>query len=146
MPSTRHAFRLLLLAFGAALQLLGGCAGNPSAPNAESHLSFDRTFAVARGALTDQKLAIGQEDRRSGIIVGTGNGVTITVTLVPLPDGALRVTFREQPEGADPALLKRVTDAYAARMAQHGVFSGFKGSGGGGGGPVPCPSGPAFCN
>jgi hypothetical protein len=136
-----------LLAALAALLLLGACAGPapPARPTAESHLSFDRTYAVARAALTDQKLAIGEEDRRRGVIVGTGDGVTITATLMPLPDGAIRVTFRAQPEGADPAALQRVADAYAARMAQHGVLSGFKGEGGSGGGPVPCPSGPAFC-
>ena len=145
-PGLRALHRPLLLA---AALVLGACASGQPASLSESMLGHNRTFNVALGALTDQKLAISRQDVRAGIVVGNDDaGVSIIATLEELPSGAIRVTFREQPEGANPALLKRVTDAYNARMAQRGVLSGFKGSdggGGGGGGPVPCPSGPAFC-
>ncbi|MBN8509544.1 MAG: hypothetical protein J0L57_13160 [Burkholderiales bacterium] len=144
-----------LAVLAAVFGLLGGCAGTsarpptpaPTSPIAESHLSFDRTFDLARAALSDQKLAIEKQDRRTGVIVGTDGAVAVTATLEPIREGPIRVTFRQQPEGADPALLQRVIAAYHARMAQFGVFRGFDSPGGSGsGGPVPCPSGPAFCN
>jgi hypothetical protein len=143
-----------LAALGALLVVLGGCAGAarnpappPSSPIAESHLTFDRTFEVTRAAMVDQKLAIERQDRRAGVIVGTAGAVAITATLEPIREGPIRVTFGQQPEGADPALLQRVIAGYHTRMAQFGILRSFDNpGGGGGGGPVPCPSGPAFCN
>jgi hypothetical protein len=141
-----------LAALALLLGLLGGCAGPsarppapvPTSPIAESHLSFDRTFDLARAALTEQKLAIERQDRRTGVIVGTEGTVAVTATLEQIREGPIRVTFRQVPEGADPALLQRVIAAYHTRMAQFGVFRGFD-TPGSGGGPTPCPSGPAFC-
>jgi hypothetical protein len=142
----------LLAAVLVGVLVLGGCAGAPTDSVSSSKLSFDRTFDIAQAALTDQKLAISRQDRRAGILVGdAGNRVTITATLQPLPDGSTRVSFSQQPDGADPALLQRVAAAYDARMAQHGILGAFRGLGGSGSGsgsgsgPVPCPSGPAFC-
>jgi hypothetical protein len=135
----------ILLSALSALLALAGCATGQPASLSESQLGHNRTFSVAFGAMKDQKLVIGQQDVRTGIIVGTDAGVSITARLDELPSGAIRVTFRAEPEGANPALLKRVIDAYNARMAQFGVLSSFKGDGGGDGGPVPCPGGPAFC-
>jgi hypothetical protein len=146
---------LPLAVLAALLGLLVACAGTsvrppapvPTSPIAESHLSFDRTFDVARAALTDQKLAIEKQDRRTGVIVGTEGAVAVTATLEPIQEGPIRVTFRQVPEGADPALLQRVIAAYHTRMAQFGVLRGFDAPGGSGGssGPVPCAGGPAFC-
>lgn len=152
---TCRPYAPLLVVLAAVVVLLGGCAGSssrppapvPTSPIAESHLSFDRTFDLARAALTDQKLAIEQQDRRTGVIVGTEGAIAVTATLEQIREGPIRVTFRQVPAGADPALLQRVITAYHTRMAQFGILRGFDSPGGSaGGGPVPCPSGPAFCN
>lgn len=142
----------LRAALAAGIVALGGCGGVPVGTVPPSQLSLERTFDVAQAAMVDQKLAISRQDRRAGIIVGDATDkVTITATLQPLPDGTTRVTFTQQPEGADPALLKRIADAYVARMSQHGILDAFRGVGGGSGsgggssGPVPCPSGAALC-
>lgn len=124
----------------------GGCAGPAPAPRPVqySHLTYERTYNVVVAALADQKLTLTQ-DRRGGVVVGSDRGVSVTATLTPQIDGTTRVQFSQAPEGSDPALMKRVTEAYSARMAQLGVLGVFKDSDSGGSGPVPCPSGPAFC-
>lgn len=125
--------------------LLGGCAAAPSGTVHYSHLTYERTYNLVLAALADQKLTLNTQDRRGGVIVGSDRGVSVTATLTPQVDTSIRVEFTQQPAGADPALMKRVADAYSTRMAQLGVLGVFKDSDGGGSGPVPCPSGPAFC-
>lgn len=132
------------LAIAALAALLAGCVGAPPGTVSYSQSTYNRTFDAALGALADQKLVISEQDRRGGRIVAKEEGITLTATLEPLPDGSIRVSFRQQPEGEHPDLLKRVTQAYEARVSQRSVLGGFKDSGDSGG-PIPCANGPAFC-
>lgn len=138
--ATRRAAALCL-----AAACLAGCAAAPSGAVHYSHLTYERTYNLVLAALADQKLTLSTQDRRGGVIVGSDRGVSVSATLTPQIDTSIRVEFTQQPAGADPALMKRVTDAYSNRMAQLGVLGVFKDSDSGGSGPVPCPSGPAFC-
>ena len=139
--------RLSGLTFGlmlwAALGLAAGCSTAPLGVVDDSQLSFDRTFNAAFGAMSDQKMIVGEQDRRNGRIVGTLDGDTITATLAAQHDGSIRVRFTQQGEN-NPELLKRVVGAYNARVANRSILGGFRDSGNDTG-PVPCPNGPAFC-
>lgn len=138
-----HRRHLLGLSLIATLGALPGCSTQPLGAVDDSQLSFDRTFNAAFGAMSDQKMVVGVQDRRNGLIVGTLNGDSITATLAPQHDGAIRVRFTQQGEN-NPELLKRVVDAYNARVANRSILGGFRDSGNDTG-PVPCSSGPAFC-
>jgi hypothetical protein len=128
----------------AVLGGVSGCGTQPLPTHFDSHLSFDRTFNDALGAMADQKLIFSEQDRRRGRIVGELDGETIVATLQPMLDGALRVSFTAQGDSAAAAALRRkVTDSYIARTSNASILGGFKG--GSGAGPIPCPSGPAFC-
>lgn len=133
------------IAAGAAAWLLAACVGAPPTPVAYSQATYDRTYDAAFGALTDQKLVVGEQNRRGGRIVGHEGDLSIVVTLEPLPDGTIRVAFQQQPKDADPALLKRVAEAYNTRMGQRSLLGGFKGENDDLSGPRPCPGGPALC-
>ena len=106
-----HRRHLLGLSLIATLGALPGCSTQPLGAVDDSQLSFDRTFNAAFGAMSDQKMVVGVQDRRNGLIVGTLNGDSITATLAPQHDGAIRVRFTQQGEN-NPELLKRVVDAY----------------------------------
>ena len=111
-----------------ALLGLGGCGSAPPGLVPDSYLSYDRTFDAARGAMSDQKMTLSLQDRRSGKIVGTVNDTAITAVLLPQLDGTIRVQFAVQdPPPADAALLGRVVDSYNVRMSgakllPNGVF------------------------
>jgi hypothetical protein len=101
-----------------ALAGLGGCTTAPQGTVPDSLSTYDRTFDNALRAMVDQKLTISHQDRRQGTIIGSLAGTTIAATLEPQYYGTIRVVFKQQ--GAtrpDPELLKRVADAYNARMA-----------------------------
>jgi hypothetical protein len=101
-----------------ALAGLGGCMTAPQGTVPDSLSTYDRTFDNALRAMVDQKLTISHQDRRQGTIIGSLAGTTIAATLEPQYYGTIRVVFKQQ--GAtppDPELLKRVADAYNARMA-----------------------------
>ena len=146
LPLRAAATAALLL----ALVGLAGCSSSPSAPSPatarDSHLSYDRTFDAALGAMADQKLILSVQDRRNGRIVGAQDGETLTATLQSMRDGMLRVNFTPKDDSPEAvALQQRVIASYNARMGNQSILGGFK-SGSNDRGPTPCPSGPAFCN
>ena len=109
--------RALLLALG--LAALAGCATQAQRTQFDSHLSFDRTFNTAMGAMADQKMIFSVQDRRQGLLVAELNGDTVQATLRPNPlDSTVRVEFSAvgAPHG-DDKLLTRVVDAYRQRMS-----------------------------
>ena len=148
MPATRRAAvsTALLLAL-VSLAGIGGCAGASPGRVPDSHTTFDRTYDIALAAMADQRMIFSVQDRRQGRIVGTVDGSTLVATIQPIVDGTTRVNFEPQGDtAADAALLKRVADAYNARMEKLSLLGGFKDSSGANQkGPTPCPSGPAFC-
>jgi hypothetical protein len=115
-PMNRRSIGAATLAL--ALVACSGCTTAPLGTVPDSLASYNRTFDAALGAMADQKMDIGVQDRRQGNIVGTLSGDAITATLQPQFDGTIRVTFRAQTESAtSAALLKRVVDAYNERMS-----------------------------
>jgi hypothetical protein len=126
---------------------IGGCAASAPGRVADSQASFDRTYDMALGAMSDQRMIFSAQDRRQGRIVGSIDGITLSAAIQPIADGTTRVSFEAGGKTeADVAMLKRVADAYNARMSKLGLLGGFKdGAEANQKGPVPCPSGPALC-
>ncbi len=127
------------------LMLLACSTGTPgSVPDSQPATTAPSTSRWLPWPIRSWPISV--EDRRGGRIVGAVDGQTIITTLQPLLDGTLRVNFI--PQGDSPAavaLQQRVAASYIARLANLSLLGGFKGSGSDRG-PVPCPSGPAFCN
>jgi hypothetical protein len=122
-PAAASAFLLTALC---ALFALAGCAGDPHRARFDSHTTYDRTFDTVVGAMADQKLVIGQQDRRRGTVVGTEAGVTVSAELLPQVDGLIQVRFEQTgPSASGPAVLKKVADSYEARMARLKLLGGF---------------------
>jgi hypothetical protein len=111
----------LCLAFASTLS---GCvyypATNTYGPYVEPGPStFDRAFAAALGAFTDQKLTITTQDRGTGTIIGERGGVGVTATVRPQADGTTRVEFSPRgDQSEDPGIVKRVLASYNARMGR----------------------------
>jgi hypothetical protein len=127
-----------------ALAGIGGCASPASGNVPNSQVTFERTYDIALAAMADQRMVFSEQNRRQGRIVGTLDGSTIVASITPVVDGTTRVEFKPQGDSAaDAALLKRVTDAYNARMGKLSLLGGAFDTNQKG--PVPCPSGPAFC-
>ena len=97
---------------------LAGCVVyEPVAVGPTVQQRFDRSFAAAAGAMSDQGLAITAQDRGAGTIRGTRDGTTIIATLSTLPDGSIQVRF-DSPGASDPGLIHRVSDSYDRRMGR----------------------------
>ena len=112
-----RALHALFLSAVAAL-LLAGCVVYEPVP-VDPQYRFDRSWAAAAGAMSDQGLSIDTQDRGAGIIRGNRNGVLITARVQTLPDGGIEVRFDQT--GAtknDPGLVHRVSDSYDRRMGR----------------------------
>lgn len=135
------AAAVLLLALGG----IGGCATGPASGNVpNSHVTFERTYDIALASMADQRMVFSEQNRRQGRIVGTLDGSTIVASITPVVDGTTRVVFKPQGDSAaDAELIKRITDAYNARMSKLSLLG--RSLDNNQTGPVPCPSGPAFC-
>ena len=103
---------------GAAL-IASGCYYPPPAypvPVA-APASFDRSFSAAAGAMRDQGLAIGTEDRAAGMIIGSAGSATVSASVRRQADGSVRVQF-DASGARDPALIDRISRSYDARMGR----------------------------
>jgi hypothetical protein len=106
-----------------ALALVGSLSGcvvyEPVAVGPTIQQRFDRSFAAAGSAMTDQGLAITAQDRGAGTIRGAKDGTTIVATLRTLPDGSIQVRFDSSGAGGnDPTLIHRVSEGYDRRMGR----------------------------
>jgi hypothetical protein len=78
---------------------------------------FDRSWAAATAAMSDQGVTITSQDRGAGVIRGERGGITITTTLETLADGSVQVKFASRGDDrADPGLVRRVSDSFDRRM------------------------------
>jgi hypothetical protein len=113
-----HRMRLALAAACSAALALSGCAYYPYPVATSAPASFDRSFGAAAGALRDQGLDIGVEDRGSGTIVGRiAGGGTVTASVRQQADGSVRVQF-DASGARDPGLIDRVSRSYDGRMGR----------------------------
>jgi len=108
------------LAIGSLLVSLGACvAYEPvavtSGPTVQQR--FDRSWAAATGAMSDQGVTITSQDRGAGIVRGERGGMTITATLVTQADNSIQVKLQATGT-SDPGLVQRVSDSYERRMGR----------------------------
>lgn len=116
-PAPGGIGRRRLLACGLAFALVAGCS-TALTTDFESHVSFDRSFNTAMGAMADQKMTLTQIDRRGGVLVGEFKGDAVKATLQPLYEGTTRVSFSAVGEKhSDEKLLERVIESYKQRSA-----------------------------
>ena len=100
--------------------LWGGCVVYEPVPVPANYgSSFDRVWDSALGAAEDAGVKITSADRTTGIIRGVTNSADITISVIPQPDGKIRVEFsREGIEGQDVGLGNRFTSFYNRRMGR----------------------------
>ena len=117
--------RLHVPLFVALLFLLGGCVVYEPVPVSSQptlQQRFDRSWAAAAGAMSDQGLSITAQDRGAGFIRGAKDGVTVTATLTTLADGRVQVKFDSKTDsktsGTDSSLIRRVSESYERRMGR----------------------------
>ena len=101
---------LFLLALG-----LAGCVVYEPAPVDP----MARPWQAAMGAIQDAGLALVTADQATGTVRGTKGSVEGIISVRMRNDGrvGVEITARD-PEGRDPGLTRRLTDAYNFRMGR----------------------------
>jgi hypothetical protein len=104
------------------LAAVGGCVVYETAPGVyvpATPASFDRSWSAALGAFDDQGVRITSQDRSTGQIRGTRDGIDVVANVRPQPDGTVRVEFNTSGATArDPNLINRISSAYDRRMGR----------------------------
>jgi len=108
--------------------LLGGCYvydpyypyyGYPAGyPGGGTAATYNQAWNAALGAMRDQGVQVGREDRSSGIIQGTRGSANVAAQVVSQQDGRVRVEFNVANAGEDPGLPERLSRSYDARMGR----------------------------
>ncbi len=114
----RSAFTL-----AAALLALSGCvvAPYPDSTPVTTMVppNYDRSWDAAIGAAGDAGVQITSADRASGRITGTKAGAAVTIEVVRLADGNVRVGFSAPgSKETNPTLNDRWLAAYNRRMGR----------------------------
>ena len=115
-------FRPLLIV-SLILALLAGCVVYPY-PDAVPVTtmvppSYDRSWDAALGAAADAGVQITSADRASGRITGSKAGAAVTIDVVRLSDGNVRVGFTAPAsKETNPTLNDRWLAAYHRRMGR----------------------------
>ena len=116
-----HASVLIVASALLAAAALPGCTYYVPAPGTVTPAvpaSFDRSFSAAAGAMRDQGLTIGAEDRSTGSIVGAvSGGGTVTASVRTQADGSVRVQFDSR-DVRDPTPIDRISRGYDYRMGR----------------------------
>ncbi len=111
-----------LCAAAFAFGLVAGCVVYQTGPGVYSPsppTSFDRSWAAAVGALGDQGVRITAEDRSTGVVRGTRDGIDVVGNVRTQADGSVRVEFNTSGATArDPTLIDRISRAYDYRMGR----------------------------
>lgn len=112
--------RLLLAAAGGALVTLSACAyyAVPAGTVVMRPASYDRSFAAAAGAMSDQGLAITVQDPASGTVAGKLDSSIVTASVRQQADGSVQVRFDASGDTRDPTLLQRISLSYDRRMGR----------------------------
>jgi hypothetical protein len=104
------------------LALIVGCYYYPPPPGYYVTTpvgGFDRSWSAAVGAFRDQGIRITEENRGTGYLRGTLNGIEVTADVLTQADGRVRVEFNTAGEkGRDPGLIDRVLGSYNRRMGR----------------------------
>lgn len=99
---------------------LGGCVVYDPVPVAARRpASFDRSWNAAIAAAQDVGIVVTQADRANGLISGRRNAVDVFISVLPQPDGTLRVVFDAKNLGPqEQGLNTAFTQAYNRRMGR----------------------------
>lgn len=108
--SLKGGFSLLVLLLGAQ-----ACVYEP----APVYTNYDRAWDAAVRAAQDTGINLTTVDRSGGLIVGSKDGIDVTVTVRPQADGTTRVasSFKGQID-RDPNLSRRFDAAYERNMGR----------------------------
>jgi hypothetical protein len=113
--------RTIALGVLVAAALLAGCTYYvaPGVYTTPGPASFDRSWAAAVGAFDDQGVQITTQDRGTGQIRGTRDGIDVVANVRSQADGSVRVEFNTGGATArDPTLIDRISRAYDRRMGR----------------------------
>lgn len=114
-----NAVRSVLICLLAALPLTGCVVYEPVGYTTTRPASFDRSWNAALDAAQDVGIAVTEADRTSGRIYGRHAGADVFISVLPQPDGSLRVQFDARNLGPqDQNLDQRFTQAYNRRMGR----------------------------
>jgi peptidoglycan/LPS O-acetylase OafA/YrhL len=117
MTASRHRRLAMIVAAGALLMQAGCVVYEPvPVPQATPQQRFDRAWAAAGGALSDQGITIMQQDRASGTIRGLAGTISVAAIVQTQADGNVEVRFEiVGAKDMDPGLSQRLTDSYLRR-------------------------------
>ena len=109
---------VVTLALGGAL--LKGCTVYEPLPGYyASPTAFDRAWNAALGGVQDAGVQIQSAEPTTGLIRGTKDGIDVTVSVLRLADGRVRVQFDSKGSmERDPELANRFSQAYDRRMGR----------------------------
>ena len=116
--------KLITLLLVTATVVLTACVyqaapGTYTTTSTSSVSKFDRSWSAAIGAFGDQNVQITSENRSSGVIKGSSNGINVIGNIRQQADGSVRVQF--DTSGAtsqDSGLIDRITQSYHRRMGR----------------------------
>ena len=113
----------IVLALACAAMLAIGCTVYQTAPGyyttSPPPNNFDRSWSAVVGAFQDQGLRVTSEDRASGVVRGTRDGIDVAANVRTQADGSVRVEFNTSgATNRDPQLINRVSSAYDRRMGR----------------------------
>ena len=114
--------RTIVLGCLLAAALVAGCTVYEVAHGVyatSSPASFDRSWSAAVGAFEDQGVRITSQDRGTGQVRGTRDGIDVLANVRTQADGSVRVEFNTSGATArDPALIDRISRAYDRLMGR----------------------------
>jgi hypothetical protein len=80
---------------------------------------YDRAWNAALSAVQDAGVQLKSADRAKGLILGSKDGIDVSVSVVRQADGTTRVQFDAKgPTERDPGLSSRFSQAYDRRMGR----------------------------
>lgn len=101
-----------------ALAALQGCVAYPVATTPPPS-KYDRVWDAAYGAAADVGVQIQSADRGSGVIRGTRDGVTVSITVRAQPDGGAVAEIKATgPAPNDRVVSQQLSAAYDRRMGR----------------------------
>jgi hypothetical protein len=114
--------RTLCIVFAIAVGsgLLKGCVPYEPYPGYYySPTTFDRAWNAALGGVQDAGVKILSAEPTTGLIRGAKDGIDVTVSVLRLADGRVRVQFDSKGSTErDPELPNRFSQAYERRMGR----------------------------